>query len=87
MLNVDTGAVGSIAVAIEPLASDRANATRFGLERSVQLTTNSVRAVAAWWSSAEPDAGQVEDVSGLGGQAVRLHFVMVAARLYSYQFV
>ena len=62
-------------------------ATRFGLERSVQMTTNSVRAVAAWWSSAEPDAGQVEDVSGLGGQAVRLHFVMVAARLYSYQFV
>ena len=87
VLNVDTGAVGSIAVAIEPLAGDRANATRFGLERSVQMTTNSVRAVAAWWSSAEPDAGQVEDVSGLGGQAVRLHFVMVAARLYSYRFV
>jgi hypothetical protein len=51
------------------------------------MTTNSVRATCAWWSSADADAVQEDDVGALSGQGVRLHFVLIAARLYSFQFV
>ena len=75
-LNVDTSAVGDVRV--EMLDAAGKPVPGFSLADADMIQGNFLRKAATWRGSS--------DVSCLAGKAVRLRFVMRAAKLYAFQF-
>ena len=76
-LNVDTSAVGDARVEI--LDANMQPVEGFSLADADMIHGNFIRKTVTWQGS--------DDISALKGQAVRLRFVMRAAKLYAFEFV
>jgi len=76
-LNVDTSAVGDVRVEI--LDTNIQPVEGFSLADADMIYGNFIRKTVTWQGS--------DDISALKGQAVRLRFVMRAAKLYAFEFV
>ena len=83
LLNLDTGAVGSLAVELIDAATG-APLPGFELGSAVPIVANSLHARAEWRDA--KTGATSGDVSALAGKAVVLRFRATACRLFSFRF-